>query len=150
MTRTRVEPMVRGIFPAVEQETVPALLAKSVVFLTPDNIGSVLHAQNFGHSAWDVTNLYLSSVNAELSGDDAPDLPGLSQETTCFVTARHLEGRDRFDDFIAHEAAHVFHNWKREHVGLRSTRTKEWLLPIEFRKRETFAYSCEVYSRIVE
>jgi hypothetical protein len=79
-----------------------------------------------------------------------PGLLGLSQETTCFVTSRYLEGRDKFDDFIVHEAAHVFHNWKREYAGLSFTRTKEWLLPIEFRKRETFAYSCEVYSRIVE
>jgi hypothetical protein len=150
MTRTRVEPMVRGLFPAVEQETVLALLEKSVVFLTPDNIGDVLHSQSFDHSAWDIANLYLSSVNAELLSDGAPDLLGLSQETTCFVTARYLESRDKFDDFIVREAAHVFHNWKREYAGMRPSRTKEWLLPIEFTKRETFAYSCEVYSRIVE
>ena len=29
------------------------------------------------------------------------------------------------------------------------TRTREWLLEIEFRKRETFAYSCEAFSRIL-
>ncbi|HMA95500.1 MAG TPA: hypothetical protein VKP30_22580 [Polyangiaceae bacterium] len=44
----------------------------------------------------------------------------------------------------------MFHNHKREYVGLPHTRRKEWLLPIEFTKRETFAYSCEAYSRIVE
>ena len=27
---------------------------------------------------------------------------------------------------------------------------KEWLLDIDFSKRETFAYACEAYSRIVE
>ena len=55
-----------------------------------------------------------------------------------------------FDDFIVHEAAHVFHNWKREYAGLPFSRRKEWPLDIEFCKRETFAYSCEVYARILE
>ena len=35
-------------------------------------------------------------------------------------------------------------------MGLRETRTKEWLLDIEYRKRETFAYACEAYSRLLE
>ncbi|MEE4274164.1 MAG: hypothetical protein V2I67_20970 [Thermoanaerobaculales bacterium] len=47
-----------------------------------------------------------------------------------------------------HEAAHVFHNWKRTYAGLPFTRKREWLLPIEFRMRETFAYACEAFSRI--
>jgi hypothetical protein len=32
---------------------------------------------------------------------------------------------------------------------MRSTRYRAWLLPIAYRKRETFAYACEAYSRIV-
>ena len=110
LTRCRVEPMVRGLFPTVEQETVLALLERSVVFLTPDNIRDVLHGQTFEYSAWTIANLYLHSIGAELLGEDAPELLGLSQETTCFVTARYLEGRGKFDDFLVHEAAHVFHN----------------------------------------
>jgi len=66
------------------------------------------------------------------------------------VSAEYLRGRDKFDDFIVHEAAHIFHNWKREYAGLPHTRRKEWLLPIDFHKRETFAYACEVYARILE
>ena len=58
--------------------------------------------------------------------------------------------KDLFADFVIHEAAHVFHNWKRERVGLHFTRNKEWLLPIDFTKREEFAYACEAYSRIIE
>src|SRR5207247_9105707 len=38
---------------------------------------------------------------------------------------------------------------KRRTVGLRETRYREWLLELEFRKRETFAYCCEAYSRIL-
>lgn len=49
-----------------------------------------------------------------------------------------------------HEAAHVFHNCKGHTAGLSETRTKEWLLFLEFRKRETFAYACEGFAAIVE
>ena len=35
-------------------------------------------------------------------------------------------------------------------IGLPETRRREWLLDIDFAKRETFAYSCEAYSRILE
>ena len=35
-------------------------------------------------------------------------------------------------------------------AGYPHTRYKEWLLEIDFHKRETFAYACEVYARILE
>jgi hypothetical protein len=101
-------------------------------------------------TAWDLANLYLSSVEAELLGPEAPSLLGLSEETKCYVSADYFAERGRFDDFVIHEAAHVFHNWKRRNTGLRETRTREWLLKIEFRKRETFAHSCEAYGWMVE
>jgi hypothetical protein len=44
----------------------------------------------------------------------------------------------------------VFHNCKRSTLGLDETRSKVWLLDIDYRKRETFAYSCEAYSRILK
>lgn len=56
---------------------------------------------------------------------------------------------DPFADFVVHEAAHIFHNCKRRTIGLRETRTKEWLLDVEYRERETFAYSCEAYARVL-
>jgi hypothetical protein len=46
--------------------------------------------------------------------------------------------------------AHVFHNWKRARIGLRETRHREFLLNIDFTKREIFAFACEAYSRILE
>jgi len=39
--------------------------------------------------------------------------------------------------------------YKRRTIGLRETRTKEWLLDIEYRRRETFAYSGEAYACVV-
>lgn len=33
---------------------------------------------------------------------------------------------------------------------MQQTRTREWLLDIDFHRRETFAYSCEAYSRVID
>jgi len=149
-TRARVEPMVRGLFPGKEREVVLGLLESAVVFLTPRNIEEVLLGESFHHSAWTLANLYLGSVDAELlGGEDALRIVGMSQATTCFVTMHYFEVEERFADFVVHECAHVFHNWKRERCGLPFTRRKEWLLQIEMAMRETFAYGCEAYSRLL-
>ena len=150
LTRGKVEPMVRGLFPRVEQDLVLSTLEKSVVFVTRTNIEALLFGRGFDRSAWTLANLYLASLDAELLGEGAPRLVGLSEETTCYVSPVYFAEDDPFADFIVHEAAHIFHNCKRATVGLRETRTKEWLLDIDFRKRETFAYSCEAYARVLE
>ena len=150
LTRDKVEPMVRGLFPRIEQDAVLATLEKSVVFLTTANIEALLLEHGYDSSAWTLANLYLASLGAELLGEDAPRLVGLSEETTCYVSPDYFAEDDPFADFIVHEAAHIFHNCKRATVGLRETRTKEWLLDIGYRKRETFAYSCEAYARVLE
>ena len=150
LTRAKVEPMVRGLFPRVEQDAVLTMLERSVVFLTSANIETLLSECSFDASAWTLANLYLGSVGAELLGEVAPHLVGLSEETTCFVSLEYFSQDDPFADFILHEAAHIFHNCKRATIGLRETRRKEWLLDIEYRKRETFAYSCEGYARVLE
>jgi hypothetical protein len=147
---SKLSPMVRGLFPRSERDTVLDLLARSVVFLTPDNIGTILRAARWPRTAWDLANLYLASFGAELLSEGAPDIVGLSEETTSYVSVAYFAGEKRFDDFLVHEAAHVFHNCKRAAIGLRHTRRREWLLEIDFTKRETFAYSCEAYSRLLE
>ena len=65
------------------------------------------------------------------------------------MSADYFREESRFDDFVGHEAAHIFHNCKRRTIGLREIRGREWLLEIDFVKRETFAYCCEAYSRIL-
>lgn len=150
LTRRKVEPMVRGLFPRAEQDAVLAVLERSVVFLTPANISQVLLKSSWLNTAWDLANLYLLSVGAELLGEDAPRILGLSEHTTCYVSLSYSDEESPFADFLVHEAAHVFHNCKRRTVGLLETRRREWLLDIDFRKRETFAYACEAYSRLVE
>jgi len=148
--RRKAEPMVRGLFPKKEQDAVLALLERSLVFVTPDNIESVLLNSEWLSTAWTIANLYLASVNAELLGKDAHKIDGLSEETVCYVSITYFEEEHPFADFVVHEAAHIFHNCKRRTAGLKETRTREWLLDIDFRKRETFAYACEAYSRILE
>lgn len=150
LTRTKVEPMVRGLFPRAEQDVVLATIEQSVVFVTSANIEALLFKRDFDHSAWTLANLYLASLGAELLADDAPHLVGLSEETTCFVSPEYFAEADPFADFIVHESAHIFHNCKRATIGLHETRTKEWLLDIEYRKRETFAYSCEAYACVLQ
>lgn len=110
----------------------------------------MLQSEGFLHQAWTIANLYLGSIDADLLGEQAPRIAGLSQETTCFVSLRYFEEDDPFADFVVHEAAHIFHNCKRATLRLPHMRRREWLLEIAFQKRETFAYACEAYSRIVE
>lgn len=150
-TRAKVEPMVRGLFPTVEQDAVLAVLERSVLFVTRKNFASLLRGCSYLSSAWRLANLYLASVGAELLNKEEQVIVGFNEETRCFVSTEYFrEGGDRFADFLLHETAHVFHNCKRRTVGLPETRRREWLLDIDFRKRETFAYACEAYGRILE
>ena len=73
----------------------------------------------------------------------------MSEETTCYLTPEYFTETDPFADFVVHEVAHIFHNCKRGTLGLKQTRTREWLLDIEFSERETFAYSCRSEERRV-
>jgi len=149
MARSKISPMVAGLFPAAEQPLVLAMLERSVVFLHPGNIESVLRSARWEHTAWSLANLYLVSIGCERLSDEAPNIVGLSEETTCYVSPAYFSSQDEFADYIVHEAAHVFHNCKRATVGLQETRSRDFLLNIDYRKRETFAYACEAYSCIV-
>lgn len=149
--RSKVEPMVRGLFPRAEQETILGILERSIVFVTSENLEAILWKRSFLSSAWDIANLYLASVGAELLGEEAHPIVGISEETTCFVSPGYFApDADPFSDFVVHETAHIFHNCKRSSVGLPARARREWLLEIDFRKRETFAYACEAYGRILE
>jgi hypothetical protein len=147
-TRQNVLPMVQGLFSRHEQACVLDVLERSVVFLTPATIDQVLDQSRWLGTAWNLANLFLAGIKADMLADDAPNLVGLSEETTCYLSAAYFDASGRFDDFLVHEAAHIFHNCKRCTIGLRETRQQEWLLEIDYAKRETFAYACETYSRI--
>lgn len=120
--------MVRGLFSRAEQDVVISTLEKSVVYVTSETIEPLLLTHDYDSSAWDLANMYLRSVGAKLLGKEAPSIVGLSESTTCYVSPDYFAEDDPFADFIVHEAAHIFHNCKRRRIGLRETRTKEWLL----------------------
>jgi hypothetical protein len=146
-SRAKLAPMVKGLFPRVERPVVLDALARSVVFVHRGNIGRMLQEMNFHCSAWNLAELYLHNIGADTLGD-AQSIVGMGIELTSYVSMAYFDQTGPFEDFVIHEAAHVFHNCKRRTIGLPSARRKEWLLSIAYRKRELFAYSCEAYSRI--
>lgn len=148
-TRAKVEPMVRGLFRRNECGPVLTLLEASVVFLTRESIEPAIRQADLD-TAWEIANVYLSSLGAERLDPSVPRHVGLSVETTCYVSTEYFSEESPFADFVVHEAAHVFHQTKRRSVGLPETKHREWLLPIGFQKRETFAYACEAYSCILQ
>ncbi len=150
-TRAKVEPMVRGLFPEVERGAVLAVLERSVVFVTRKSLEPLIRSSPYLSTAWQVANLYLESVGADLLGEEAPVIVGFSEGTRCYVSTDYFRrGGNRFADFVLHEVAHIFHNCKRRTVGLAERGRREWLLEIDFGMRETFAYACEAYGRILE
>jgi hypothetical protein len=148
-TRSKVDPMVNGLFPEHERTNVLEMLERSVTFLTGENILDVLLRSKL-KTSWKLANIYLSSIGGNKLSKKAECIVGLSEEINCYVSHEYFHQQNRFADFVVHEAAHVFHNCKRLSVGLPENRTKEFLLNIEYCQRETFAYACEVYSRILE
>jgi len=74
--------MVRGLFPRGEREAVLGLLARSA----PATVGDVVRQARWLGTAWRLANLYLRSIGARPLGPDAPDLVGIGEETTCWVS----------------------------------------------------------------
>jgi len=109
-----------------------------------------LLAESCSSTAWHLANLYLASVDATPMHENASCALGMNVGTTSTVSMKYFTQTNKFADYIVHEAAHAFHNCKRTLLGLRETRSREFLLNIDFCERETFAYACEVYSRALK
>ena len=150
LVRQRVEPMVRGLFSANEQDIVLDVLVRCFVFVDAENIETLVREARWLSTAWMLANLYLEGAGAELLSAEAPRLVGYSEETTCYVGQSYWSSSGPLEDFIVHEAAHVFHNCRRSAVELSETRRREWLLNVDYHMRETFAYACEAYRRLIE
>lgn len=143
--------MVSGLFPSAERAIVMKTLEASVIFLTPENIECVLRDSPWLHTTWNLANMYLLQRGAKPFSPEAPSIVGLSEETSCYLSLDYLNepGNTPFAEYLVHEAAHVFHNCRRCTIGLPETRTRHALLDIQYAERETFAYACEAYSRIL-
>jgi hypothetical protein len=149
-TRRKVKPMIAGLFPRTEQATVLGVAERSIVFLTREAAHRAIRETMFLSSARTIANVYLHSLRAPTLGDEPSQIFGLNLEKECYVSMEYFTEPDPFADYVIHEVAHIFHNCKRETIGLPFSRSKEWLLGIRFAKRETFAYACETYGRILE
>jgi len=134
----------------VEQPVVLEALRDSTVMICADTIEGLILSETWPHTAWMLANMYLHSLGLEVLSPDATIAVGMSEHLRYFITPAYFSEEDPLADFIVHEAAHVFHNCKRETLGLKATRNREWLLPIAFAQREPFALGCEAYSRILE
>lgn len=150
LVRQKLDRMVRGLFPISDREAVLHALLRGVCILTSERIESVLRACPWPDTAWTVANIYLREMGAPTLRDDFPPVVGLSVETVSYVSVGYFSDDDPFADFVVHEAAHAFHNSKRETIGLPPRERQPWLLDIAYGKRETFAYACEAYSRILD
>ena len=140
--------MVGGLFPANEREPILECLAEFVVFLLPETIESAIRDAPGLNTAWEIANIYLQGIGGDPLSAEFPCLVGCSVGSSSYVSMRYFTDDDPLADYVVHEAAHAFHNTKRATLGLPQRDSCEWLLPIEFAKRETFAYACEAYSCI--
>jgi hypothetical protein len=147
-TRANVEPMVRGLFAKAEHEPILGLLERSVVLVTDHTVEPIIRELGWLSTAWNVANLYLASIGAKVIGEGEDAHVGLSENLCCYVTPEYFESRVSFVDYVVHECAHVLHDAKLERIGMRTTRCRERLVELEFRERETFAYSCEAFATI--
>jgi hypothetical protein len=150
LTRRKIEPMICGLFPKVEQPILMEALSGSVIVVSHATIESIILNHTWDYSAWTLANLYLHSLGLPMLSEEAVAVLGMSEELRCYITSKYFVAQDPLADFLVHEVAHVFHNYKRERLGLPFTRSREWLLPVKFACREPFALSCEAYSRIRE
>jgi len=148
-TKSRVEPMIAGLFRAAERPAVLDLANRSVVFLTRQAAHRSLGEAGFLDKAWMIANIYLHSIGVPTLDGDRSLVVGMSVEKKCYVSLEYFAEKDPFADYVVHEVAHLFHNCKRRTIGLPHSRSRQWLLDIAFAKREPFAYACEFYSRIL-
>jgi hypothetical protein len=146
----KVRPMVCGLFPAKERQVLLDLFEKAPVFVSGDNIEQLISETDSLSTARQIADLFLGSLGLPGLDDQPVGFVGFSEETRFYVSMHYFKDSNPFADWVVHEAAHVFHNWKRAYVGLPVTRTREFLLNIAFAKREVFAHACEAYARILE
>lgn len=146
----KLAPMVNGIFGPEDRAVVLETLVESITFLTRDEVYRVLTESGWPRTNWDVARIWLDSIGAEPLSSSADGLLGLSENQRCYVSLRYFEDleADTFTDYVVHEAAHLLHNNKRRYLALPERGRSEWLLDLDFRKRELFAYACEFWSRI--
>lgn len=139
--RERIGPLVAGLFPEPDAAVLLDALPPRVVVLAPSGFGAVIETVPL-RTAWDLANLLLDDLGAPPLADDVPELDGLCAAGRAFLLPRALE--ETRPDVVVHEVAHLLHSLRRGEVGL-GPPTRP-LLNVPPRRRETFAYACEVWT----
>jgi hypothetical protein len=141
--RTRIAPLIEGMFDPDDAAKLLSTLPERVVVLTPSTFAAQVSDLPLG-MGWDLANVLLDAVGAPPLGDDAPELDGLCDAGRAFVLPAALRSEQPFPDVVVHEVAHLLHIVPAVDVGL--GRAKTPVLEIPPRERETFAYACEVWA----
>jgi hypothetical protein len=134
----RLRPMLEGLFDPAESARLLDELPRHVVVLTPSTFAVEVARLPLG-TAWDLANVLLDQVGAPPLGDDAPTLDGLCDETgRAWILPAALRSEEAFPDVVVHEGAHLLH-----------TPSAGGPLRLTPRRRETFAYACEIWSGVL-
>ncbi len=141
--RDRVSPMVRGLVPSADADRLLDLLPSRVHVVTPSTFGSLVADVEPG-TAWDLANLLLDDIGAPPLSDDTPQLDGLADAGRAWLLPRAFAEARPFSDVVVHEVAHLLHGIRREALGWAPP--AGLVLPVPPRRRETFAYACEVWA----
>ena len=141
LVRERVRPLVTGLFPAeapVLLDTLPGRVAVLTLGGFPDAVAAVPLS-----TAWDLANLLLDDLGVPPLSDDTPELDGLCAAGRAWVLPRAFAPPTATTDVIVHEVTHLLHLLRRGDVGLEPARAP--VLSVPPRRRETFAYACELW-----
>lgn len=141
--RVRIAPLLHGLFDPPRADALEARLPARVVLLTPGSFAA--HAPRLPlRTAWDLANVLLDDLGAPPLADDVPELDGVCAEGHAWVSPRALDAEEPFPDILVHEAAHLLHTVGPAELGLEGPAGP--FLPVPPRRRETFAYACEVWT----
>lgn len=140
----RARPMVEGLFPPEEAAAVLACLPRCVRVVTPARFAELV-ADLSPRTGWDLANLLLDAMGAPPLADDSPALEGISHAAAGYVLPAAFTPGDT-SDVLVHELAHVLHSVPRARAGLSPGGAP--LLVVAPARRETFAWACEVWSRL--
>jgi len=141
--RARIAPLLHGLFDAPLADRLVDRLPNRVVLLNPATFAARVPSLPL-RTAWDLANLLLDDLGAPPLGDDAPELDGVCVEGHAWVSPRELGTEEPFPDTLVHEAAHLLHTVGPADLSLDGPPGP--FLAIPPRRRETFAYACEVWT----
>lgn len=142
LVRARVQPLVSGLFSPTEAALLLDALPGRVAVLTLGGFADAVAAVPLS-TAWDLANLLLDDLGVPPLSDDTPELDGLCAAGRAWVLPRAFAPPTATTDVIVHEVTHLLHLLPRGDVGLEPTRAP--VLAVPPRRRETFAYACELW-----